>query len=103
MAKYLNLNGYRALVHGLELMMHRGDRYTCPFCEYAAKDLKIAGFDLPVLTEKDVIGGRRRANACFKCGARDREKLLYLYLRDKMNVFGSDKEIQILHIAPEKG
>jgi SAM-dependent methyltransferase len=54
-----------------------------------------------VLKENQVVGGGLRSSAkCPRCGSLDRERLVYLYLRNKTNVFKED--LRILHVAPER-
>lgn len=84
----------------IRLKVHAGSRFVCPFCGYESKDLKTVGHDLPVLKEKQVIGGGRRAAGCYKCQSRDRERLLYAFFIDELKV-GENKNLKILHIAPE--
>lgn len=84
----------------LHLLKHSGSKYCCPFCGYRAKDLEIVGHDIPVLKEKQVIGGGERAAGCFKCESRDRERLLYAYLIEEIKL-PSNKNQSILHMAPE--
>lgn len=86
----------------IKLLWHQGSRYTCPFCGYSSRDLLPLGHDAPVLIEKQVIGGSRRYGKCYKCGSSDRERLIYLYLKDELKLFETSKKKRILHIAPEK-
>jgi ubiquinone/menaquinone biosynthesis C-methylase UbiE/glycosyltransferase involved in cell wall biosynthesis len=78
-----------------------GPELYCPFCQrYSAKFLP-AGLDIPVLKEKNVVGAGYRLNAtCPCCHSMDRERLVYLYLRNKSGLF--DKNLKVLHVAPEK-
>jgi SAM-dependent methyltransferase len=58
------------------------------------------GSRIPVLQDNQVIGGGYRDNAlCPVCGSLDRERLLYLFLRSKTDVF--DTPTRLLHVAPE--
>ena len=59
------------------------------------------GYTFPVLTERQVIGGGRRPSACYQCGSADRERLVYLYLRDHGGLADAASK-RVLHIAPEK-
>jgi SAM-dependent methyltransferase len=86
----------------VKLRLHSGDRYTCPFCGYTAKDLETIGEDFPILKELDVVGGGRRAAACHRCGSLDRERLVYVYLSRERRIFDSSRDLRVLHIAPEK-
>ena len=86
----------------IKLMLHKGDKFECPFCGFNAKDLMPIGLALPVLEEKQVVGAGKRAGGCYKCDSTDRERLMYVYLKEKVGVFGENKKLEILHIAPEK-
>ena len=77
-----------------------GFRYKCPICNSHLKIFLPDGVRSPVLKEKRVVGGGYRQNAlCPICGSLDRDRLLYLYLKRKTNIF--DKPQKLLHIAPE--
>ncbi len=91
----------QSLLKQLKLIKHKGNKYYCPFCGYSSKDLGQLGLNVPVLREKKVIGAGRRAGLCHKCGSTDKERLVYIYLKNRLQVF-SDKDKSILHIAPEK-
>ncbi|MDQ3099942.1 MAG: class I SAM-dependent methyltransferase [Bacteroidota bacterium] len=79
----------------------KGNKYHCPFCGYAANELSPVGHDLPVITERQVIGAGRRAGGCYKCLSSDRERLIYAYLKHRTDVL-SRKDMSILHVAPEE-
>ena len=85
----------------VNVLLHRGDRYLCPLCGYRCDDWAIGGYDVPILREKHVIGAGRRRSACYRCGASDRERLVYLYLRDYLQLFRNRGQ-HVLHIAPER-
>jgi predicted SAM-dependent methyltransferase len=77
------------------------DGVECPFCGGHFREFLPAGLSIPVLKEKQVIGGGYRANAvCPCCQSLDRERLVYLYLKSKTGVFHHN--VRLLHIAPEK-
>ncbi|UZT96661.1 class I SAM-dependent methyltransferase [Chryseobacterium fluminis] len=84
----------------LKLLSHSGFTYYCPFCGYRAKDWEVVGHDLPVLQEKKVVGGGRRAAGCYKCQSRDRERLLYAFIVEELRL-PENKNLSLLHIAPE--
>src|ERR1700741_340806 len=77
------------------------DKYLCPFCELSFSKLDWIGIDVPVLKEKHVIGGGMREGGCPNCCSFDRERLVYVYLKEKLRIFAGDKTKSILHIAPE--
>jgi SAM-dependent methyltransferase len=85
----------------IKLKLHQGDKYICPFCNYKSKDFYPIGDDFKVNVEKQIVGAGRRNAGCFNCGSTDRERLIYLYLRDVVSLF-NQKELSILHLAPEK-
>lgn len=85
----------------IKLFLNKGDRFVCPFCGYKSKTHAVVGFDHPVLSELDVVGGGLRKGGCFKCGSLDRERLVYIYMREELKIFEFTKEQSILHFAPE--
>ena len=77
-----------------------GYRYTCPFCKSSLRALLPSGLNFPVLKQKEIIGGGYRQNSvCPVCGSNDRERLLYLYVSNRTNVF--KKSLKLLHVSPE--
>ena len=92
----------RNMMHQLRVFIHRGNKYICPFCGYGSTDLMERGLDNEVLHQYQIIGGGKRKCTCYQCGAYDREKLVYLFLRDNLKIFDKASKSKILHIAPEK-
>lgn len=76
-------------------------KYYCPLCNYSSNTLEPMGADFPVITEKQIIGAGKRKAGCCNCGSSDRERLVFVFLKDYLNVFNPSKTISILHIAPE--
>jgi SAM-dependent methyltransferase len=62
--------------------------------------MKPLGYDLPVILEKQIVGSGLRNSMCPVCGSSDRVRLLYLFLRNKTNLF--KEPVKLLHLAPEK-
>lgn len=92
----------RRLKTVLRKLRYRGERYHCPLCASNLRELKPYGFDFPVLLEQRVIGGGYRPQArCPVCKSTDRERLLYLYLWHRTDLFASPGKL--LHVAPEPG
>lgn len=81
--------------------LHWGLRYVCPFCGFHSSGYAKCGEDSELFSRIHVIGAGRRSAACWKCNCRDRERLLYVYLRDIVHVFDSSRKFHILHFAPE--
>ena len=86
----------------VKIIANRGNKYICPFCNYKSKALASIGADFPVLFEKDIIGAGKRDAGCYRCGSTDRERLIYLFLKDKIQILNNHSNIKVLHLAPEK-
>jgi Methylase involved in ubiquinone/menaquinone biosynthesis len=73
----------------------------CPFCSHLGKDFEPHGLQLPAFDRLSVMGaGYRRDARCPQCSALDRERLVYIYLRDCTNLLA--QPLRVLHIAPER-
>ena len=76
-----------------------GSNYYCPYCKNSFRKFLPGGSDLPVIIENEIIGAGLRENCvCPRCYSTDRDRLLYLYLHQKTNIF--KEKTRILHIAP---
>ena len=80
---------------------HKGTRYQCPFCGFTMSGFNKCGESSEVLEQYHVVGGGVRKAKCWNCGSRDRDRAIYLYLRDFCKIFDTDKYLSVLHIAPE--
>jgi SAM-dependent methyltransferase len=82
-----------------KLISHAGFRYKCPFCSFPASEWMWAGSEI----EKDlgVIGGGKRRTLCPKCYSRDRERLMYLFLTETLQIQKYASNLRVLHVAPE--
>lgn len=70
---------------GISLLLY-GYRFTCPICDGHFRKFLPSGVKL-------------RPNArCPRCGSLERHRLLWLYLRDKTNLFTDN--LKLLDIAP---
>ena len=79
---------------------YKGTDYYCPYCENSFSKFLPGGIDIPVLKENEVIGGGYRDNMlCPRCFSVDRDRLIYLFLKEKTNLFSAP--LKVLHIAPE--
>ncbi|HZR91578.1 MAG TPA: methyltransferase domain-containing protein [Gaiellaceae bacterium] len=83
----------------LDVLPKLGLRYRCPFCHLSFRRLEPRGRDLPVYAELGVVGGGLREAECPWCRSTDRERLLYLFLRRRTDVFRRPR--RVLHVAPE--
>lgn len=78
----------------------RGNNYYCPFCKNSFIKFRPGGVILPSLHDKKIIGsGYRQNNVCPRCNSLDRDRLIYVFLAQKTNIFTAP--IKILHVAPE--
>ena len=92
----------KSLVNRLNMMVNKGDRYECPFCGHKSNKLSTVGSSEQVLIDKDVVGAKKREGGCYKCGSKDRHRLILVYLKYKLKLFSSEAAIRILHMAPER-
>ena len=77
-------------------------KFICPICGSSQWPLLSVGSSFPVLEELKVIGAGNRLQKCHGCKGSDRDRLVYLYLRDYECLFdGTPHDICILHVAPE--
>jgi SAM-dependent methyltransferase len=79
--------------------LHCDSNFICPICGDKTFPLLQVGSEFKVLSELQVIGAGSRLQKCHKCKGSDRDRLVYLYLRDYEDFF--DAEIKVLHVAPE--
>lgn len=78
----------------------KGNKFTCPLCGRSFRKLLPGGIDNEVFRKYQIIGGGRRPNSvCPRCFSTDRDRLVFLYLRDFTDVF--QQKYNVLHIAPE--
>ena len=83
-----------------ELVFSLGSRLECPFCHWHFRRFRPAGFDYPVLKEKQVVGASYHLDdVCPRCMSNARERLAYLYLKTRSALFA--EPLRVLHVAPE--
>lgn len=79
---------------------YAGDQYHCPVCHHSFRTFLSGGFDLPVITEKQIVGAGYRVNdICPLCQSTDRDRLVYLFLKYKTDLLTEPNTL--LHVAPE--
>lgn len=77
------------------------NQFICPICGNTDELLPV-GSPFPILTKLEVIGAGNRYQKCSVCGSSDRDRLVYLFLRDHYGLFNNkNSNIKILHVAPE--
>jgi SAM-dependent methyltransferase len=82
---------YRAPLRPPLSYLYRGERVRCPCCGHTAR--KFMPTVLPV-------GPNRPGARCPNCGARDRQRYMWLYLERKTNLLTD--QLRVLHFAPER-
>ncbi len=82
------------------LLSHWGFKYKCPFCGFHSRKLNPIGIDNPTIRRYQIIGAGLRNAGCPKCGSTDRERLVYTYLKQGLDIFNKP-QTRVLHIAPE--
>jgi len=88
--------GYQKLLG----LLYSGNRYYCPYCDKSFRKFLPGGFDIPVIYEKKIIGaGYRQNDVCPRCYSLDRDRLVYLFLKEKTTIFTSP--VKVFHVAPE--
>jgi len=84
----------------IQALYYFGNKYECPFCGGTFRKLLPGGTDLSVIQEKQIIGAGRRDNCvCPRCYSTDRDRLIYLYLKNISPIF--TENLDVIHIAPE--
>ena len=91
---------YESLIYYPRLLFRLGSRLECPLCGWHFRRFGPAGFHYAVIVEKRVIGGHyHENNICPRCLSNARERLAYLFLRNRTSLF--KEQVLLLHIAPE--
>ena len=74
---------------------------TCPFCNREFEKFNPFGHTAAILREVEIIGGGGRPEAlCPGCGSLDRERRIYLYLREETDLLTKRGLTTLLHVAP---
>ncbi|MCF8307638.1 MAG: methyltransferase domain-containing protein [Bacteroidales bacterium] len=82
-------------------IIYQGNNYYCPFCGNSFRKFLKGGYPNPLAEKNKIAGAGRRSNmVCPRCYSTDRDRLIYLYLKEKTDVF--EKAQKILHISPAR-
>ncbi|MGV3658030.1 MAG: class I SAM-dependent methyltransferase [Chitinophagaceae bacterium] len=92
----------KSLKRQFKLMWYKGAKYSCPFCHYSSRSWFVIGYDYPVIKEKKIIPSGRRPGGCYNCRSSDKERLVYMYLKEKTDLLKPRNNISVLHMAPER-
>ncbi|MBI9039310.1 MAG: glycosyltransferase [Bacteroidales bacterium] len=91
----------RGFYQKVSSVFYKGSKYYCPFCKNSFRKLRSSGHDIPFLQDIKIIGsGHRKNSLCPRCFSIDRERLVYLFLKEKHEEIFS-KKLKLLHISPE--
>ena len=92
---------YKSL-HIYRTIALKGDNYFCPICKYKAKKFLPYGQDYEAIKKFNIIGMGYRENAlCPNCFSKDRERLVYLFLKKLMKLNKINLNSKIIHFSPE--
>jgi predicted SAM-dependent methyltransferase len=86
----------------LKKYFNAGGKQECPICGYRGKKWKKMGRDNEAIRKFNLIGAGRRRGGCYNCGSNERERHIFIYLEEEVELFEKSEEYSILHIAPEK-
>ena len=59
------------------------------------------GENFPILYQKEIVACGKRKAGCHKCHSTDKERLIYLFLKNNFKIESKAKNIKLLHMAPE--
>lgn len=79
-----------------------GNTLTCNMCGSSVREFRTNGINLPVLTDRKVVGGEpRKQDRCPVCHSIDRTRLMRLFLEMVEKI--DQKPCRLLHVAPDLG
>ena len=85
----------------IKAILNYGTKYHCPLCGSNLKQFYFLGVDTKVAKDLEITGSGWRAAGCYKCESSDRDRLVYLYMKNHTDIF-EDNEKKVLHMAPER-
>jgi len=97
--KFVPINVRNYLKKNL-LFLYYGSRYECPFCHGHFRKFLPYSTVIPRETTYTIGVGPRENCYCPRCFSKDRERLIYIYLIKKTNIFNDN--LKLWHCAPEK-
>jgi SAM-dependent methyltransferase len=92
---------FKSILYELKfLIKYKGFKFQCPFCNKWYRQFYPGGNKGDCFDKHIIIGSGYRKNVfCPNCGSKDRERLVYLYLKNKIPV--QTQGLKVLHVAPE--
>lgn len=78
-----------------------GKKFTCPFCQSSFRRFYPHSQEASLAQHQTLIGMGKRENCyCPRCFSKDRERLVYMYLKHNTSLFREPGAV--LHVAPGK-
>ncbi len=101
--KEIRLSHLKQIIkRALKRIYYRGNKYVCPICNSELRTLTPIGRESILYTELQIIGAGLRYAGCGVCGSTDKERLLFIYLKNLIENSEFTKKIhKVLHVAPE--
>ena len=95
------MNFFKSILYDLKfLVKYKGFKFQCPFCNKWYRQFYSGGNKGDCFDKHIIIGSGYRKNVfCPNCGSKDRERLVYLYLKNKISI--QTQDLKVLHVAPE--
>jgi SAM-dependent methyltransferase len=91
----------KAIKRFLKQIYYFGNNYYCPNCRSKLRKFVFCGTESLVAEEKQIISAGKREKECPVCHSAERDRLVYIYVKDYLHLFENKEKINILHIAPE--
>jgi SAM-dependent methyltransferase len=85
----------------LKRIYYYGNNHYCPNCHSRLRKFVSCGTESLVAQEKQIISAGKRRKECPICQSAERDRLVYIYVKDYLHLFERGDKINILHIAPE--
>ena len=96
------LNIIYSFLHNFRIIYYKGKKFTCPICNYQASSFLAYGTDNEAIKKYKIIPmGYRKNVLCPKCYSKDRERLIYLFIKTLLNNKLLNYNSKIIHFAPE--
>lgn len=82
-------------------IIYRGDKFICPYCNFKSNGFYKIGQVHQANIIHNIIGTGVRNGGCYSCDSVDRDRLLYAYFNNEIDIFKDNLNLSILHLAPE--
>lgn len=87
----------------IRIIYFRGKKFSCPICNFKASNFLEYGRDNETIKKYKIIPmGHRKNVLCPKCFSKDRERLVYLFIKSLLKKKLINYDSKIIHFAPER-